>query len=168
MLENRKIQFAIVAIALMIFAPKDHKPSHLESVLERGTLRVASRLEPLSYFERDGQPNGLDYNLLSLFSKNLGVNLEFLLYDSLEAQLASVYSENIDLAAATLTETEDRKILYDFSEPYMEVSAVLLQHSSEPPKESLDDIQDEDYSMRVIAGSSHAEILRSLQQSIHS
>ena len=164
MLENRKIQFAIVAIALMIFAPKDHKPSHLESVLERGTLRVASRLEPLSYFERDGQPNGLDYNLLSLFSKNLGVNLEFVLYDSLEAQLASVYSENIDLAAATLTETEDRKILYDFSEPYMEVSSVLLQHSSEPPKESLDDIQDEDYSLRVIAGSSHAEILRSLQQ----
>ena len=163
MLKNRKIQFAIVAIALVVFAPKDHNPTHLETVLERGSLRVASRLGPLSYFERDGQPNGLDYNLLSLFSKNLGVDLEFVLYDSLEGQLASVYSENIDMAAATLTETDDRKALYDFSEPYMEVSAVLLQHSSEPPKESLEDILEKDYSLRVIAGSSHAEILRGLK-----
>ncbi|MFX4228897.1 MAG: hypothetical protein ACFHHU_13805 [Porticoccaceae bacterium] len=54
------------------------------------------------HFERDGQPNGLDYNLLSLFARNLGVRLDFVLYDSLEDQLASVYTKNIDLAAATL------------------------------------------------------------------
>lgn len=164
MLNNRKIYIGIATLALLVFAPKEDDFNQLESVMERGTLRVASRLGPLSYFERDGQPNGLDYNLLSLFAANLGVSLEFVLYDNLEAQLASVYTKNIDLAAATLTETEDRRLRYEFSEPYMEVAAVLIQHSSEPPKDSLDELQDEDYNLRVIAGSSHAELLHSLKK----
>lgn len=164
MLKNRKIYIGIAAIAFLLFAPKEDDFTQLESVMERGTLRVASRLGPLSYFERDGQPNGLDYNLLSLFAKDLGVNLEFVLYDNLEAQLASVYTKNIDLAAATLTETEDRRLRYEFSEPYMQVAAVLIQHSSEPPKDSLDELKGKDYSLRVIEGSSHAELLQSLKQ----
>lgn len=164
MLNNRKIYIGIATIALLVFAPKEDDFNQLESVMERGTLRVASRLGPLSYFERDGQPNGLDYNLLSLFARNLGVRLDFVLYDSLEDQLASVYTKNIDLAAATLTETEDRRLRYEFSEPYMEVSAVLVQHSSEPPKDSLEELENENYSLRAIAGSSHAELLHSLKQ----
>jgi len=164
MLDNRKIFVAIAVIALMGFAPNEANFNHLESVMERGTLRVASRLGPLSYFERDGQPNGLDYNLLSVFARHLGVDLEFVLFDSLETQLDSVYRNNIDLAAATLTETEDRKLRYEFSEPYMEVAAVLIQHSSEPPKDSLDELEGDDYRLRVIANSSHAELLHDLKQ----
>ncbi len=163
MLNKSKIIPGIALAALLTFTPRQDNFTQLESVIERGSLRVASRLGPLSYFERDGQPNGLDYNLLSVFAKSLGVNLEFVLYDSLEAQLSSVYSRGIDLAAATLTETEERQELYEFSEPYMEVSALLLQHSSEPPMESLEELPD-DYQLKVIAGSSHAEILESLQQ----
>lgn len=160
-INNRKLQAVVVALILYFGVAK---PEHnlLEQTIERGSLRVAARLGPLSYYEREGAPGGLDYTLLTEFAIQLGVDLEIRLYDNLDRQLESVYSEQIDIAAATLTATKSRRQRFEFSEPYFEVSSVLLQSSSETPKDSIADIISDNYSLEVIAGSSHAEILAEL------
>ena len=138
--------------------------NHLEQVMNSGVLRAALRTGPLNYYEREGQPSGLDYNLLSSIAQELGLDLEVQVFESLDEQLASVYSTpRFDLAAATLTQTPAREQLYQFSKPYMEVSAVLVQHSSREAPDNLDAIITDDYQMAVISGSSHAELLKQLQ-----
>lgn len=168
--DSRRLQVVFFVLILFLYAaiysdlgtPKP-KLNQLEQVMERGTLRIATRLGPLSYFEREGQPSGLDYNLLTEFALSIGVNLEVSVYDNLDSQIESVYSSDIDIAGATLTATRSRMEHYEFSEPYLEVSTILIQHSSRDSKDSIEEILDDEYRLLAIEGSSHAEVLNQLQ-----
>lgn len=155
----------IIAITPLVLYFGTAKPelNELEQLLDDGTLRVASRLGPLSYYEREGEPNGLDYNFLTALSQHLGVDLQMSLYDEIETQMDSVYNGN-HIAASTLTKTESRSAKYQFSESYMDVSAVLIQHSSRKFISDISEIMDEDYSLVAIEGSSHSEILGKIKK----
>jgi len=155
-----------VALFLCLFSTKPEL-NKLEQLLNDGTLRVASRIGPLSYYEREGEPNGLDYNLLVALSQYLGVELEVTIYDNIKTQLNSVYLENQHLSASTLTKTNDRAKMYTFSEPYMEVSAIMVQHSSRSFISDISEIMQEDYSLVAIENSSHSEILNQIKAETH-
>ena len=157
-------RFQVVPIALILyFGNSAPELNQLEQIVERGTLKVATRLGPLSYYEREGEPNGLDYNLLTAFAVSAGVELEVTVFDSLDDQISSVYNSDIDVAGATLTATESRMKHYEFSEPYLEVSTLLIQHSGRAGKDSIEEILDEPYRLTAIEGSSHAELLNQIQ-----
>ena len=160
--ESRQLKVIVIALILYLGNPS-HENNQLEQVIERGSLNVATRIGPLSYFEREGLPSGMDYNLLNEFARSLGVELNVTVFDNLDKQLASVYSRDIDMAGATLTATETRMKSYAFSEPYLEVSTLLIQHSGRSAKKTIEDIFDEDYRLMAIEGSSHAEVLNQLQ-----
>lgn len=162
MIQSRKLKITVVALFFYL-ANSNPQYTGLEKVIETGELRVATRLGPLSYYEREGEPNGLDYNLLTEFTESIGVELNITVYDSLESQLESVYTEDIDMAGATLTATSSRLENYEFSTPYMDVSTLLIQHSSADRKKSIEDILEKDYRLIAIEGSSHAELLNQLQ-----
>ncbi len=161
-MSDRRVQVALIAVLLLV-SPFSATQNQLEQVLNRGILNVAGRLGSLNYFERDGIANGFDYNLLTALAEYLGVELNVVLFEDLNEQLASVYSNTIDLAAATLTVTPSRTRVYEFSDPYLEVSTLLIQNSSKTRKNSLDDLV-EPYSLEIIAGSSHAELLVGLRE----
>ena len=133
--ESRQLKVIVIALILYLGNPS-HENNQLEQVIERGSLNVATRIGPLSYFEREGLPSGMDYNLLSEFARSLGVEINVTVFDNLDKQLASVYSRDIDMAGATLTATETRMKSYAFSEPYLEVSTLLIQHSGRSAKKN--------------------------------
>ena len=160
--ESRQLKVIVIALILYLGNPS-HENNQLEQIIERGSLNVATRIGPLSYFEREGLPSGMDYNLLNEFARSLGVELNVTVFDNLDKQLASVYSRDIDMAGATLTATETRMKSYAFSEPYLEVSTLLIQHSGRSAKKTIEDIFGEDYRLMAIEGSSHAEVLNQLQ-----
>ena len=160
--ESRQLKVIVIALILYLGNPS-HENNQLEQVIERGSLNVATRIGPLSYFEREGLPSGMDYNLLNEFARSLGVELNVTVFDNLDKQLASVYSRDIDMAGATLTATETRMKSYAFSAPYLEVSTLLIQHSGRSAKKTIEDIFGEDYRLMAIEGSSHAEVLNQLQ-----
>lgn len=126
-------------------------------------MRVATRVGPLIYYERDQLPAGLDYFLLEELANYLGVALDIEVHDEIPTLLEQVLAGEADIASANLTVTPERMARVDFSVPYLEVTSVLIQHSQEPPVRSLDQVTP-DHTMVVIAGSSHAELLRELQQ----
>src|SRR5210317_1810844 len=140
----------LVSAALLI-PDRQGPPTQLEEILSRGTIRVATRVGPLIYYERDQLPAGLDYFLLEELANYLGVGLEIEVYDEIPRLLDEVISEQVDIASANLTVTPDRSARVDFSIPYPEVTSVLIQHSQEPPIRSLDQINS-DHTLVVIAG----------------
>ena len=137
-------------------------PDLLQQILDRGEISVGFRLGPLIYFERDREIGGLDYYIMQAFADHLGLELNVQVIDKITGLLAAVQTNKIDVAAANLSITTERQDLVDFSSPYLNVVSVLIQHSSRPSLSSIADIADS--SLVVIEGSSHAELLRSLQR----
>ncbi|MBC6428442.1 MAG: membrane-bound lytic murein transglycosylase MltF [Cellvibrionales bacterium] len=159
--------YAGALILLLIWAGFDTpRLNALDALNERGILRVAIRPGPLSYYRHGETTGGLDYRLLNALADHLGVELQVRLYENLDALLAAVHSNGIDLAAATLTATETRQSRYQFSQPYLHVAMLLVQHSRKPRPASIAELLagSDDYRLQVVAGSSHAEKLRELRR----
>ena len=155
--------FLICLIVLIGLVKTDPQPPEIfQQVLDRGELNIGFRLGPLIYYERDDLAGGLDYYLLKSFADSYGLQLRHRVVDEIPQMLAEVQRGEIDIAAANLTITEQRKRNINFSLPYLEVTPVVIQHSSKSRIESVEQLYDKD--LVAIAGSSHAEILANLKQ----
>ena len=130
-------------------------------------MRVGGRLGPLTYYQKNDTPSGLDYNILEAFAQYLGVDLEVEMFDELTDQLEALNREvPIDLAAATLSVTPERLKHYQFSRPYMGVDTILIQHNKNDRPKSIEEVVDLERSIVAISGSSHTELLRNIQTSV--
>lgn len=109
--------------------------------LSDGVLTVGTNAEfpPFEYVDDNGEPDGFDMALVRAIGDKLGVevkveNMEF-------ASLVSSIGSKIDIAAAGMTVTEERKETVDFSEPYYEaVQYVILPTDSDIA--TADDLKD--------------------------
>jgi len=147
--------------------PDPSPPSQLERVTSEGVLRVGGRLGPLTYYERNAIPNGLGYNILEAFALDLGVTIEFEIFDELTDQLEALTREEpIDLAAATLSVTSERLQSYQFSRPYMGVDTVLIQHNKYERPKDIQELVDLGRPIVAISGSAHTELLRNMQSEL--
>ncbi|MBR5799103.1 MAG: basic amino acid ABC transporter substrate-binding protein [Lachnospiraceae bacterium] len=101
------------------------------AALADGVLTVGTNAEfpPFEYVGDDGQPDGFDMALVKAIGEKLGVevkieNMEF-------ASLVTSIGSKIDIAAAGMTVTEERKQTVDFSNSYYEaVQYVILPADS--------------------------------------
>ncbi len=131
------------------------------SIKEQGTLRIVSRNGPTSYFEDRTGPTGFEYELARLFAEYLDVDLEVTVLHSLEEIFESLEDNNVHLAAAGLTITEEREKRLNFSPAYMEIKQyVLYRAGTKRPKSPEDLIESK---ITVMAQSSHNEILSRLK-----
>lgn len=138
-------------------------PSQLESILDRGVLRVATRESPLAYFKNEtGQISGLEADLCSLFAASLGVKVEFVLADSIPGVFELVRNGQADMAAANLIRDPAQNPLFRFSSSYLKLRQQLLMREDADKPRKLDDI-DNAY-ISVVAGSGHAETARSISE----
>ena len=100
--------------------------------LADGVLTVGTNAEfpPFEYVDDNGEADGFDMALCKAIGEKLGVevkieNMEF-------ASLVSSIGSKIDIAAAGMTVTDERKESVDFSNPYYEaVQYVILPEGSE-------------------------------------
>ena len=159
-----RIGCLVFVALLLIFFSRSPPPTQLERVISDGVIQAGVRLGPLTYYEREGIPNGLDYNILEAFALDLGVNIEFEIFNELTDQLEALNREKpIDIAAATLSVTDERLKRYQFSRPYMGVDTVLIQHDKHDRPKNMQEILDSERSIVAISGSGHTELLRSMQ-----
>ena len=153
-----------LVVIFLLLVPRSAPQNTLQTIRNEGVLRVGVRLGPLTYFERDGVPSGMDYNILASFADELGVGLEFELFEKLENQLQALDAPGgIHMAAATLATTNIRVKNYQFSRPYMEVDTVLIQHTARERRQNLQKVIDENRNIVVIEDSAHAELLQQLK-----
>ena len=134
----------------------------LQRVLDRGELVVATRNGPTTYFIAKGEPAGFEHELVSRFAQELGVSVRYSARHNLADILDDVSEEQVDFAAAGLTVTPARKQSFEFGRAYYAIDPQVIYVAGTQRPRAVKDL----YGRRVvtIAGSSHAEALRGLQE----
>jgi len=100
----------------------------LEQIQHSGKLRVATRIGPTTYYVTENGPVGLEYELMSRFARQLGVELEIIVPDIPSQILTLVSTNQVHFAAAGLTINDSRKRYVRFGSDYQKVSVTLVYH----------------------------------------
>ena len=111
---------------------------------ENGTLRlgVAPDLKPISYI-KDGEATGYEMELLLLFAKEYGYQLE-VSYVTFDAILPGVTTGKYDIGTGAITITEERAQSVDFTDSHLTVDVVMVvkrDASQSEPQKTLADLQ---------------------------
>lgn len=95
-------------------------------VLADGVLTVGTNAEfpPFEYVDDNGEPDGFDMALVKAIGEKMGVKVEIqnMEFDSLVSSIGN----KIDIAAAGMTITDERKNTVDFSDPYYEALQYVI------------------------------------------
>lgn len=118
----------MLALALMVttFAACGSDKSDSSSALSDGVLTVGTNAEfpPFEYIGDDGEPDGFDIALVKAIGEELGVEVEI---DNMEfASLVASVGTKVDIAAAGMTVTEERKQSVDFSDTYYDAVQYVI------------------------------------------
>ncbi|WP_417617447.1 membrane-bound lytic murein transglycosylase MltF [Oceanisphaera sp.] len=138
-------------------------PPQLKQITDRGVLRVGTLYHPLHYFLRDGQEEGLDYELAQQFADSLSVTLHMVPAYSLNELFALLDSGKVDMLAAGMISTEQRRQQYRFGPGYYHIEQTLVYRKGTARPKSPTEIKG---NVWVLAGSSQAEWLYQLQQEL--
>jgi membrane-bound lytic murein transglycosylase F len=136
-------------------------PPLLDQVLDTGQLRVVTRNSPVSYLEGPDGPSGPEFDLVSAFARDLGVELVIETVESISEILPHLMAGDSHMAAAGLSITESRRAFLNFGHPYETVNMHLIYKLGTGKPRRIDDVIGR--SIEVMAGSSHADMLAQLQ-----
>jgi membrane-bound lytic murein transglycosylase F len=166
-LHRRKDALILLSLLVLLSFPalvSYNSQTRLEVIQERGVLRLATRNTPSDYFLDKGEPSGFEYELAQAFAKEIGARLELQIPDTFSDLLRQVRERSAHLAAAGLTITPERLQDFSFAPAYMESAANLIYRVTQgkPAPTSIKDLIGK--KIRVVANSSHSELLRQYQQ----
>ncbi len=136
-------------------------PPLLEQVLYTGELRVVTRDSPVSYVKGPDGPSGPEYDLVRAFADELEVKLVIETVESVSEIVPRLLSGSAHMAAAGLSITDSRRQYLNFGHPYQMVDMHLIYKLGTGKPRSIDDVVGR--TVEVMAGSSHADMLASLQ-----
>lgn len=112
-------------------------------------------MEPFFYRE-NGEPRGIEYDILRYYAKAEGGTLEVVWVDSFKDVLPALERGDAEIAAAAITITDARRERFDFSSAYFPSQLVLIQPTGD---------EDEDLAslsgsrIGVLAGSTSVEAM---------
>ncbi len=101
--------------------------SLLDRIRRRGKIRVGVDADalPFSYFNKDGQLVGFDIEMAHQLAMDLGVEIQFALYDS-ETLAEQMDAGLFDIVMAGLEGTVERAAELMLTEPYMDVTLAVV------------------------------------------
>ncbi|WP_339315536.1 amino acid ABC transporter substrate-binding protein [Paenibacillus sp. FSL R10-2734] len=99
----------------------------LEAVKASGKLRIGTEgtYAPFTFHDASGKLTGFDVEIAEEVSKRLGVEPEFF-ETQWDGIFAGMDAKRFDVIFNQVSINEDRKVKYDFSEPYIVSKAVLI------------------------------------------
>lgn len=148
---------AVLTSALATCAPR---PTALQQVKARGTLRVLTLNGPTTYYiGPHGNPTGFDYDAAERFAQSLGVKLKLIVADNMDQILPKLNKGEADMAAAALEVTPARREVARFSPPLRTVAPELVYRRGSDKPSSLKKLKGY---IQVVRGSGAADLLRML------
>lgn len=153
---------ALAVVLLLPAAYSGHdRPSQLEQVHQRGSIKMLTRNGASSYYLGADGPTGPEYELVRAFADYLGVDLEILVTDTFAGLERELHIGNGDLIAANLTRTQPRELRFNFGPDYLRTTTEVVYRRGQSRPEGPGDLLELD--IMVIAGSSYEEVLRGLK-----
>ncbi len=127
-----------------------------------GKLIVATRNAPTTYhFNAEGQAVGPEHDLAVAFANNLGVQVEFVLMDTISEVLQAVKSGQVDFGAAGLSKTRERSQSFLFGPSYQQVTQQVVCRQDLQLPRKVDDLVG--LHLVILKGSSYAERMKELK-----
>ena len=158
-----RLALMLVICGLCFTLSTSRTATTLESVLDKGVLRVISMIGPTIYFHDARGDNGFEYLLAQQFARQLNVQLDLTVMDDLGAILNAAGGPKGHFATASLTATKERQQFLRFTEPYTTVRETLIYRLGQRRPKNLRDVIGG--RLIVLPGSSHIERLEALQRS---
>jgi membrane-bound lytic murein transglycosylase F len=101
----------------------------LEKIIEDGVIVAVTDFNSTNYFIYGGEPKGYQFDLLQSFANHIGVKLEIIAENDLEAAFKMLEKGEVDVFANNLTVTGERLKQYNFSVPHSTTRQVLVQRN---------------------------------------
>lgn len=166
----RRIRIIGILVAVLLSIPVlilefTWEKDQLERIQSAGKLSVITFNGPTTYFEGNQGPDGFEYELAEAFADYLGVKLEIKIADQFDQIMPAVKAAKVDMAAAGLSITEERKKYFLFSKPYQTIKQQVVDRSggNKRPRAAKNLVGRE---IMVTAGSSHVERLNTLKEKL--
>lgn len=93
------------------------------------------------YYDKNGKPAGLDYDILYLFARQLDIELEVRLVENWQDLIPQLVSGKGDVIGAGMTRLEERMKKIDFSDGYFPTKIVLVTNTRDTEINSINDIK---------------------------
>jgi membrane-bound lytic murein transglycosylase F len=138
------------------------QPPILDQVLDLGELRVVTRDSPTAYVDSPDGPTGPEYDLVSAFADDLGVELVIEPVQSVSEVLPHLMEGKAHMAAAGLSTTDSRREFVNFGHPYQMVDMHLVYKLGTGKPRKFDEVIGR--SIEVVAGTSHVDMLVALKK----
>ena len=143
----------------------DARLGDLNKIKEAKQLRLITRNNASTYFMWKNQLMGFEYELIKKFAKQQKLNLKVLVAENNEQMFEWLKIGYGDIISAGLIKTEQRSrhpIIY--SDPYLFVEQLVVQHKEDTPISSIQDFKDRTFYVRK--SSSYWQTLNEIQSSL--
>ncbi len=120
----------------------DSKTNLYDKVKEDGELLVGTEgtYPPFTFHDKSGKLTGFDVEIAREVAKRLGVEAKFQ-ETQWDAMFEGLNSKRFDMIANQVGIREDRQKKYDFSNPYIESTAVVVTSKDNNDVKSFEDIK---------------------------
>ena len=137
-------------------------PSVLGNLQPDGELVVVTRNGPTTYYLGADEPAGFEYELVRAFADSQGMRLRVKVAFTLEEVFETLQRGEAHIAAAGLTASSERNLLFDASQSYLEQHPVVVYKAGQYRPRSIEDLSELD--IVIMRGSQHAMRLTSLKE----
>jgi membrane-bound lytic murein transglycosylase F len=159
--EARRTLGAII-LAIITGSCSPTGQNRLDAIRADGQLAVVTYRSPTTYYDNPEGPAGFEYDLVRAFADHLGVNLKLVVVDGLTAVLPRLLTGEVDMAAAGLAATQQRRQLVDFGIPYQHIRQQLVYRLGTLRPTGIADLVGRQIEVR--AATSYADRLKELKQ----
>jgi membrane-bound lytic murein transglycosylase F len=158
-----KLPLSLLLLVPVVCEPAFVPPRPVPPVATSGELLVLTTNSATTrYIDSQGRYAGLEYDLVEMFAKELGVKVRYLDRQPLDQILPALRHNAAHLAAAGLAITSDRLDDFEFGPAYQMVQPVIAYNTDNTPPHSITDVIGK--RIEVVKGSSGVEQLRTLRK----
>jgi len=137
--------------------------SHLDRIKNNGSITVLTRFDQTTYYENASGFSGLEYDLVTLFAKHLGVKVHFKIPTTFSEIITQTQQGGFaDFAAAGLTITAKRNEQLLFTPAYQTITEQVVYRSGTKQPKKAEDLTKG--ILEIVQGTSHNESLSLLKQ----
>jgi membrane-bound lytic murein transglycosylase F len=156
----------LVAALISLTSCDNYSPSHkgfskLEQIKLDGTINILTHRHLTTYHKSSGSLTGLEFDLIMLFAKRIGVKANFIIPNTFSDILQKLSKNQADIAAAGLTITPERKKNIRFSSPYQSVKEQVVYRSGSKRPRTIADLSQG--ILEIAKGTSHIDSLKKLK-----
>ncbi|WP_371192626.1 membrane-bound lytic murein transglycosylase MltF [Glaciecola sp. SC05] len=132
---------AVLIMCVIVSCTPYTKDSTLGRILDDGVLKVGSIYGRTTYYYGATSAEGFEYELAKGFADYLGVKLEVYPYYDFSEVIGQLDGNRIDLVAANITMTEQRKKKYKFGPAYQSLNFELVYRKGRNRPRNIDQIE---------------------------